>query len=172
MRSKFFIYLITLIITLGVISSKHPIKLTATLIEYKPESKMLRVECKVFIDDFENSINKLLAKDINVNNLSKEDKEGIEEYFGQNYKITINDAIFPLKYMESEVIKEANVFSIKFEPKIIQINKGDRLFVANTLFFTEFGYKQSNRITFRIPPYITEENFESTLKNYKFTKSF
>ena len=37
----------------------HPIKLTASLIEYRPETKSIRMECRVFIDDFEQSVSKI-----------------------------------------------------------------------------------------------------------------
>jgi hypothetical protein len=44
------------------VSFKHPIKLTASLIEYNENTKMLSVECKVFIDDFEKALIKPLQK--------------------------------------------------------------------------------------------------------------
>ncbi len=153
-------------ILLTTMSFKHPIKLTASLIEYNADAKTIKMECKVFIDDFEKSINKTLAKNINVSNLSKEDKVGIEDYFEKYYNITVNGKKLTLNYKASEVMKEYNVLTIKFSENSLAIKKGDKILIENTLFFEEFGYMQSNRITIRIPPHITEDNREATLNNY------
>ncbi|MFN7913125.1 MAG: DUF6702 family protein [Bacteroidota bacterium] len=153
------------------VSFKHPIKLTASLIEYNENTKMLSVECKVFIDDFEKSINKTLTKNIDLSTPTKEDKSGIEDYFEKYYTITINGKEMPLKYKASEVLKEYNVLTIKFSEKAIKLNKGDKILIENTLFFEEFGYLQSNRITIRIPPFITEDNHEALLNNYSINKT-
>jgi hypothetical protein len=77
----------------------------------------------------------------------------------------------PLKYKASEVLKEYNVLTIKFSEKAIKLNKGDKILIENTLFFEEFGYLQSNRITIRIPPFITEDNHEALLNNYSINKT-
>jgi hypothetical protein len=153
------------------VSFKHPIKLTASLIEYDEKTSALSMECKVFIDDFEKSINKTLAKNINISALTKEDKSGIEDYFEKYYTITINGNKYLLKYKASEVMKEYNVLTIKFSKKVIKLKKGDKILIENTLFFEEFGYLQSNRITIRIPPYITEDNHEAVLNNYSINKT-
>ena len=152
-------------------SFKHPIKLTASLIEYDEKTSALSMECKVFIDDFEKSISKKLAKNINVSNLMKEDKTGIEDYFEKYYTITLNGKKLPLKYFTSVVMREYNVLTIKFSENTIKLKKGDKLLIENTLFFEEFGYLQSNRITIRIPPYITEDNHEAIINDYSINKT-
>jgi len=147
-------------------SFKHPIKLTASLIEYDVKTSSLKMECKVFIDDFEKSINKTLTKNINLSDLSKEDIKGIDDYFEIYFKIVLNSKALPVKFKSSQLIKEYNVFTIKFTDNVLKIKKGDKLEITNTLFFTEFGYIQSNRMTIRIPPFVVEDNHETTLNNY------
>lgn len=153
-------------------SFKHPIKLTASLIEYDTNTANLKSECKVFIDDFEKSINKTLTKNINLSDLTKEDKTGIEDYFEKHFNITVNGKILPLKYKASEILKEYNVITIKFVENKLKIKKGDKLLIENTLFFEEFGYMQSNRITVRIPPFIAEDNHEAVVNNYTIPYNF
>ena len=163
------------LLTIVVITStsfKHPIKLTASLIEYEPKTNSLRMECKVFIDDFEKSINKTLPKNINVSNLTKEDIKGLEDYFDTYLKISFNGKELPIKYKTSEVLREYNVLTVKFTDHLIKIKKGDKLEISNTLFFTEFGYIQSNRMTIRIPPYIIEDNQEATMNSYTIPYTF
>ena len=143
----------------------HPIKLTSSLIEYNPETTRIEMECRVFIDDFVYSINDTLTKNINLSNLSEEDKKGIEAYFEKHFVITINDKKFPLKYRLSKVMEEYNVFSVKFSEAISAIKKGDQICISNTLFFKEYDFLQSNKITVRIPPFITENYFEATSDN-------
>ena len=165
--------IITIIAVIIVTTSfKHPIKLTASLIEYDTNTANLKSECKVFIDDFEKSINKKLVKNINLSNLTQEDKTGIEDYFEMHFNITYNGKILPLKYKGLEVLKEYNVVTIKFIENKLKIKKGDKILIENTLFFEEFGYIQSNRITVRIPPFIHEENHEAIISNYAIPINF
>jgi hypothetical protein len=162
----------TLLLTcLCLTSFKHPIKLTASLIDFESATGHLRMECRVFIDDFEYSINQTLAKDINISNPTKEDKKGIEEYFKKYYSVKLNEISYALKYSSIEVMKEYNVVTIKFEPQKIDIKKGDKLIIYNTLFFKEFAYMQTNRITIRMPPFFNEANFQTTIDDFTITKS-
>ena len=143
-------------------SSSHPIKLTSSLIEINPKTNVLKMECRVFIDDFTFSINNIFTKNFNASNLSKEDKKGIEDYFERYYKISVNDKIYPLTYTSSEVFEKHNVLSIKFSKEVPIIKKGDQICIKNTMLFEDFGFLQSNRITVRIPPFISENYFEIT----------
>lgn len=147
----------------------HPIKLTASLVEYNPKTKLLRMECRVFIDDFANSINKTLTKDINPSNLSKEDKDGIEAYFKKHYTLMVNDQTFPLKLETSEVMTKYNVLTIKFSGKVVALDIGDQICIKNSLFFKEFGQLQSNRITARMPPFFPENNYQTTFEKFVIT---
>lgn len=165
-KKLFYKYLFCALILLGTTSFTHPLKFTASLIDYDANTKSLKMECRVFIDDFENCINKKLAKDISISNLSKADKDAIQKYFEEYYHITVNGKKIPLKYKTSEVLKDYNVFAIKFSDNNLTMKKGDKLLIENTLFFEEFSYMQSNRITVRIPPFIAEDYFEATVGNY------
>ena len=116
--------IITIIAVIIVTTSfKHPIKLTASLIEYDTNTSNLKTECKVFIDDFEKSINKKLVKNINLSDLTQEDKTGIEDYFEMHFNITYNGKILPLKYKGIEVLKEYNVVTIKFIENKLKLKK-------------------------------------------------
>jgi len=150
----------------------HPIKLTASLIEYDVKNIRLKMECKVFMDDFEKSINKTLAKNINLSNLSKEDMKGIGNYFGNHYKIILNNKTLPIKYESSELLNKYNIITIKFTANVVKIKKGDKLIISNALFFAEFGSIQSNRMTIRIPPFVVEDNHESSLNNNRILYTF
>lgn len=143
-------------------NSMHPIKLTSSLIQTFPKNNILGVECRVFIDDFTFSMNDTFTKNFNASNLSEEDIKGIENYFENYYKIIINNKTYTLRYKSSEVFEKHNVLSIKFSNKIPVIKEGDQICIENTLFFQEFDFLQSNRMTVRIPPFISEDYFEVT----------
>lgn len=164
--SKIFILLSVLFV---FSSFKHPLKLTASLIEYNPEANSIRMECRVFIDDFQNSINK---KDFNASNPTKEDQEEIEYFFNEFYHIMVNGKKLPLDYKSSAVFEGYNVLVIKFAENDITIKKGDNLLVENKLLFEQFGYLQSNRITIRVPPFFGEKNYEVKLNNYSIAINF
>ena len=57
---------------------------------------------------------------------------------------------------------------VKFEDNTIKLKIGDKLKLFNTLFFADFGYIQTNRITIRMPPFFKESNVEATMDNYEF----
>ncbi|SHJ64059.1 DUF6702 family protein [Aquimarina spongiae] len=159
-------YKILLLLCLSFLStsfnSSHPIKLTSSLIEHNAKTNTFVMECRLFIDDFTFSINDTFTKNINLSNLSKTDIKGIESYFARYYKVSINDEYFPFKYKSSEVMEKQNVISIKFYRDIPKIEEGDQICIENTLFFEEFGFLQSNRITLRLPPFIEENYFDIT----------
>lgn len=173
MKTKFYKIVITIGILLFCSSiSAHPIKLTSSLIEYNAEKMKLQIECRVFLDDFTNSINDTFVKNINLTNLSNKDKKGIESYFQKYYVISINGKRFPLKYISSKVLKEHNVCIFKFSQNISSIKKGDQLCVENKLFFEEFDLIQTNMVTLRFPPLIKELYFEAISDDYSLPIDF
>ena len=164
--------LLFLSIICTVSSFDHPIKLTASLIEYDNENKEIKVECKLFIDDFEKSINPTLTKNIDLSLLSKEDKIGIDAYFDKRFTIKLNDTIVPLKFESHELHLDYNVVTIRFSKSDLSIKEGDTLKVKNILFFEEFSYMQSNRITITAQPYFQEYNMETNIDIKTFTYNF
>ena len=172
MYSKLISSLFLALVLMFSSSFKHPIKLSASLIEYDDNEKRIRMECRVFIDDFEGSINKRLTKDIDIRNLTNEDKLSIEDYFKQYYSIRINGKRLPLEFKTTDLMEAQNVLIIKFTEKHLAIKKGDKIEVENTLFFLEYGLSQSNRVTLRIPPFLSEYSFQSSINRYSFNYTF
>jgi len=139
-------------------ANDHPLKLSASLIEYNQGAKSIRMECRVFIDDFERCINPTLPSNINVFDLGPTDQEGIENYFSKNYLIEVNGERIPLEYQSSEVNKAYNTLTIKFSETPLSLKKGDKVWVKNTLLFEKFRYSQVNRITLHLSPLLEEHN--------------
>ncbi|UZO79147.1 hypothetical protein NBT05_09200 [Aquimarina sp. ERC-38] len=150
----------------------HPIKLTSSLIQYNPETTQLQIECRVFLDDFLNSIDSKTAKNINLDNLSNQDKKGIESYFKEYYVISINGKQFPLQYVASEVMEEYNICIFYFSQNITKPKKGDQLCVENKLFFEEFDFLQTNMVTVRFPSLTEEVYFEAMSTDYDLPINF
>ncbi len=144
-------------ILISLSSFSHPLKMTASIIKYNVNEKKLSMECNVFIDDFENSINETLNKKIDVSNLTKADKEEIEKFFAKYYTININGNKIPFKYSSFSILKAENVLKVKFYKNKIKLKKGDKFKIMNTLFFKDFGIQQTNRITVQIPPFISNK---------------
>lgn len=163
MRKLIFNSFVILSICFLATAFKHPVKLTASLIEYNESKKNLHIETKVFIDDFLSSLKKSKGVTIDIKNISKADKDKINEYFNEDFKISLNTKDFVLNYNSLEIMEQYNVVVFKFDYKVTEIKKGNILEVSNTLFFKDFGYIQSNRCTVRIPPFIEEDNYEFTL---------
>ncbi|MEM7109325.1 MAG: DUF6702 family protein [Bacteroidota bacterium] len=141
-------------------SFTHPLKLTTSLIEYHHEKSSLYIECRVFLDDFENALNR---KDTKSSSPAMEDKDEIEHYFNEFYDIELTGRKLFLNYQSSDVFLANNVLVLKFSIANLKIAKGDKFFIENRLFFEDFGSQQSNRMTIRIPPFISEDTQITTL---------
>ncbi len=168
MKSKLLLLTLLSAIMLLFSSFDHPIKLSASLIKYDTESSILRMECKVFIDDFENCINKRLTKNIDFNDLTQEDRIIINDYFKTNYKININNNKLDLSLLGIEKQEAYNILVVRLMTNKIILKKDDKIQVENTLLFDEFGKLQNNKVTLRIPPFCKEKNFTSSAYNYIF----
>ncbi|MEM7297272.1 MAG: DUF6702 family protein [Bacteroidota bacterium] len=149
-------------------SFSHPIKLTTSLIEYNEEKKRMDMECRVFIDDFQNTIN----RGFDASNLTKADIAEIEYYFDEFYRIVIGSKKLILNYESSNVYGSNTVLSLKFSVDDVTIKKGDALLIENKLFFTEYGPLQSNKMTLRIPPFVSEGYHETTFQDYSINYQF
>ena len=155
------------------VASSHPLKLSASLIEYDPETKTLRVECKVFIDDFERSLSRWVLNGASVSTIPKDQKpQIIEAYFKKFYSILVNGRRLPLQYDSVTPLFRANVLIIAFKRNVLSIKKGDRLQIQNSMFFQDFGAMQSNRIAVRIPPFSIDDGHVAKLGNSTFSYTF
>ena len=162
------VFILFSILLLPIASMAHPLKLTASLIKYDVESKSLIMECRVFRDDFQSSLNKSVLKGVDPSTLTREGKiKAIESHFKRHYTIIHNGKTLPLKLSSSRHVRSQNVIILRFKPNALTLKKGDRLFIRNTLFFDDFRYAQSNRIVVRIPSFSIDDQHVATLSNYQ-----
>lgn len=166
------LFVILIIFNASLITSfhSHPIKLTSSEIKYDEKSKSVRIECKVFIDDFAPAISSSLLTSLNQKNLTKDDKRRIENYFTENYKIVINNKNLAWEIDSYDISK--NVLTIIYYNQNITIKKGDQLIIENKLLFETFKEVQSNWMTIRFPPYIKNYNFESVIDYPVYSHTF
>ncbi|MEM9299763.1 MAG: DUF6702 family protein [Bacteroidota bacterium] len=160
MKTKTYNVIWFLLVFLISSSFTHPLKLTTSLIEYHLEKSSLYLECRVFIDDFEHTINR---PGMAASSFTKGDKDEIEYYFNEFYDIELTGRKLYLNYESSEVFIANNVLVLKFSITNLMITEGDQLLIENRLFFADFGPQQSNRMTIRIPPFISEDTQITTL---------
>lgn len=151
-------------------SFSHPIKLTSSIIKYDSETKVISMECKVFIDDFAPAIGPNLENRINSKSLTKDDLLRIENYFITNYKIFIDGNKLPLAIDKYKVAN--NVMTLSFYSTFITLKKGNKLNIENELLFEKFPDLQSNWMTIQIPPFLPNYNFESKFENYLYSYTF
>lgn len=183
MRFKAF-QLITLVATMMISTSfTHPLKLTSSLVEYDEEQQSISIQCRVFIDDFENTIDRIgnilnnfensrKRNGLDATNISEDDEAKIEFYFQKCYRFKLNGEELELNYESSEAKKANNTLNLIFNIEEVSMQEGDELLIENTLFFEEFGQKQVNRMTLRLPPFIMEQNQVCTLESYFVSYNF
>jgi hypothetical protein len=154
-------------------ASSHPLKASASLIEYDSVNKTIRMECKVFIDDFQRSLLNSVAKGIDPSTVKRKDRHRlIEAYFELFYAIEHNGKRVPLKLKALTPLSRQNVLVIQFAKVPLKIQVGDKLRIENTMFFRDFGAAQTNRIAVRIPPFNIRDGHVATIRNHIFSYTF
>ena len=145
----------------------HPLKLSASLIEYKQDTKTLQVEAKVFVDDFERSLFSSILKDVNPATLDSNERIALKEkYFEKFYRININQELIKLALVSTEIVQPQNVLIIRFDANQVEMKKGDNLRIQNILFFKDFGPKQTNRTFVRLPHFNIDDAQVSTIYDH------
>lgn len=169
MKKRIQLLLLFVGVSLAFSFYNHPIKLTSSLIKYKASEKKVTIECKFFIDDFGPSLRADLEDKMNDMTLTKDDLAFIEQYIVSKYKIFLNGERVSLQ-LESYKSKE-NVLTSYIAIENISFKKGDVLRIENELLFEVFTDLQSNWMTIKMPPYISNAAFESNIDNSIYTQT-
>ncbi len=152
-------------------SSSHPIKLTSSVIRYDKKTTVMKMECKVFIDDFAPAISAGLEKNILDEKVTKDDIKGIENYFIKNYRVYLNGKKLNLKFVNQQSKDNVMTLSFSIDNKSV-IKKGDHFKVENELLFEKFPDIQSNWVTLQMPPFLKNYNYECNFENYSLIRTF
>ncbi len=160
--------ILLLIVIMTFSSFTHPLKVTSSLINYNTDTQKIKVECRVFVDDFLLS----LGRDMNCHKLTNKDKSAIENYFNKYFIMELNNKKLPFKIETSDYNENFNVLNIQFLENDATIKKGDILKVSNQLLFDEFEFVQSNRMELRFKPFFKVAYFESTKIQDSFSHTF
>ena len=161
---KYLAFSLFLVLTLPITAMAHPLKLTASLVEYDVTSKSVNVECKVFRDDFQSSLKKSVLQGVDKQDITRDGKiKIIEAYFKKHYSIIHNGSILPMRLQSSRFIRGQNVVVMRFKINPVTLKEGDNLIIKNALFFEDFGYAQSNRIVIRIPSFSIDDQHVATM---------
>ncbi len=129
------IRLICLIITCTYINcSFHPFFLSVTDLKYDQKESTFQISCKLFIDDFENALQKKYPKtDIdlfNPKNKVELDKI-VNDYIQNNFKIQVNRLSLQYNYLGFE--KEAEAIWVYFESR--KVKKPTKVEIINSVLY-------------------------------------
>jgi hypothetical protein len=121
----------------------HPFHVAVTELIYKEETKTVQVMHKIFVDDFEQTLNKRF--DVYLDILAEKDTKSIdslvEVYINERFSVKIDGKEEELVYLGSEL--EDNV--IWCYQEIYKVKKPKTFEVENTIMFESFD-DQSNLI--------------------------
>ncbi|MDN3596522.1 DUF6702 family protein [Zunongwangia endophytica] len=114
-KSGFLAVLIFACLSLSAIS--HKFYLSVTEIEYKEEQKDLQIISKVFIDDFQNVLEKRYGESISLSVEAEEGhvKELIQKYLKSKLQISVNGKSIPLHYLGKKYDKDQLILFIEGE---------------------------------------------------------
>gem|GEM_PF-2881330 len=148
----------------------HPLRLSVSLIEYDASAKAFSMQCKVFMDDFQKSLILSVLNGRDLSEVKKEDRPRlIEAYFQKFYSIKHNGKAMAWAVKSVEYLQQENILWIKFQNVRATFKAGDTLDIANTMFFVDFGEKQTNRIVARIPAFNIDVVHAAKTDNYTFS---
>jgi hypothetical protein len=140
----------------------HKIHVSLTNIVYKQEKKILQITTRLFIDDFENALNKKFNKtiELNTDRKTKNIDKLINEYISENLEIKLNSNNIKLQYLGKEY--EQDIVYIYFE--IENINDFNKIEVKNTCLFELFD---DQRNIIKIKTKNTQKTFFLQPKHFK-----
>lgn len=117
-------------------SKKHPFHVSTTEININAKEKSLEITCKLFTDDFENTLNKLSKQKVELNNAEKKTliDAAIKNYLQNNLRLKANKKPVILNYIGYEIDHEAtNVyFEIDFATTVSSVE------ITNTILHDSF----------------------------------
>ncbi|MGJ3235328.1 DUF6702 family protein [Marivirga sp.] len=121
----------------------HPFYVSITDLVYKEDTKSVQIMHKVFVDDFEQTLNK--HYNVNLDILAMESTAEIDEmvkdYFSKRFAVSIDGKEQDITYIGSEL--EENVLWVYQE--IYKVRKPKKFRITNTVLFDEFD-TQSNLV--------------------------
>lgn len=121
----------------------HPFYVSISELVYKEESSSVQIMHKVFVDDFEQTLNRHYQVTLDI--LALESTAGIDEmvkdYYSKRFAVEIDGSRREVIYIGSEL--EENVLWVYQE--IYNVKKPKRFRISNTVLFDEFD-TQSNLV--------------------------
>ena len=124
-------------------SGLHPFHVTVSELIYKEEDKAVQIMHKIFVDDFEQTLNKAYQVDLDI--LALKDTKSIDslvqDYLSKHFKVSINGKEQEIVYLGSEL--DANVLWCYQE--IYKVRRPKVFTITNRVMFEEFD-DQSNLV--------------------------
>ena len=96
--------LVLLFLTLSAFTL-HKFYMAVYQINYAPEKRMLQITSRIFIDDFNNALEKKYRKKFNLGNENDSAEELIlaKEYLINHFSIKVNNQLKPMNFLSKEV---------------------------------------------------------------------
>jgi len=133
-------YIIGLILLL---SGVHPFHVSVSELIYKEDAKTVQVMHRIFVDDFEQTLNKVY--NVNLDILVMDNTEAIdsliEDYLSKRFKVRIDDKARAIIYLGSELEEDV----IWCYQEIYKVRKPNVFEITNAILFEEFD-DQSNLV--------------------------
>ncbi len=129
----------------------HPIKMSLIYIEYKPESKTVYVECRMFADDLSLAISQEVSKKVSVGYWDDRERDIVNEFIKKHVKVKLGNKTLNLDFSEQDFDRSQNVVTLKYEFSSITLKAGEKVTMSNNLFFKQFKFAQTNVFQLEIP---------------------
>lgn len=125
------------------LSGFHPFHITVTELIYKEDDKAVQIMHKIFVDDFEQTLNKAYGVNLDILALSntKSIDSLVSDYLSKKFTVTINGKKEEVVYLGSEL--EENVLWCYQE--IYKVRRPKTFKITNEIMFEEFD-DQSNLV--------------------------
>lgn len=135
-------------------------------INYVPQKKMIQITSRIFIDDFNDALEKRFHTKsyIGTDKETPQDEMAMKKYLSEKFYLKVNGVLKPIDFRSKEM--ESNVLICYF--RITEVSKITKLEIENSA-LTELNSDQQNIIQANISGekkslLLTSENFKGMLK--------
>ncbi|MEO7800775.1 MAG: DUF6702 family protein [Ginsengibacter sp.] len=125
------------------LENKHPFFVTVTEMLFDSTESQLQVSCKIFTDDFEETLRKTSAGKIDLldSNLKPKMDSLVADYFGKHLQVKVDNADLRLKYLGFEQEDDAIIYYLQID----DLKRIKKIEVTDDLLF-EYKTLQTNLV--------------------------
>ena len=123
----------------------HPLKMSTGVVRETPKGLFVRV--KLFADDFENRLNEISKRKINLTDgVNDYEQKCVLHYVNQHLLFELNDAVILMSEADVKMIESGLVVQVEMQYDVDRKTKENVLRISNDLMFEVFDNQRNSMV--------------------------